>query len=92
MSTHPKKTEINTLMSQILIKIGTYSKCVPKSSNFLFSRKSDKRVESYDPVKFRVDATTRVFQMTVAQKLFHLETSSWCLSFTNWKSFLDISN
>ena len=70
-------------MFQIVMKIGTYINLGIKITNFLFSRKSDKRVKSYDPVNFRVDATTRIVQMAVAQKLLHLETSSWCHSFTN---------
>ena len=83
MTTHPEKSKFNTLMSQILMKIGTYSNFGPKMPNFLFPRKSDKRVKSYDQVNFRVDATTRMVQTAVAQKLLHLETSSWCHSFTN---------
>ena len=70
-------------MSQILMKIGTYSNFGPKIPNFLFSRKSDKRVKSYDPVNFRVDATTHIVKTAVAQKPLHLETSSWCHSSTN---------
>ena len=70
-------------MSQILMKIGTYSNFGPKIQFFLFSGKSDKTVKSYDPVNFRVDATTHIVQTAVAQKLLHLETSSWCHSFTN---------
>jgi len=34
-------------MSQILMKIGTYSNYGAKSPNFLFLRKSDQRVKSY---------------------------------------------
>ena len=70
-------------MSQILMKIGTYYNFGPKTPIFLFSRKSDKRVKSYDPFNFWVDAMTRIFQKAVTQKLLHLETSSWCHSFTN---------
>jgi hypothetical protein len=80
MSTHPG---LNTLMSQIVMKIGTYSNFGPKIPNFLFSRKSDKQIKSYDPVNFRVDTTTRIVQTAVDQKLLHLETSSWCHSLTN---------
>ena len=70
-------------MSQIVMKISTYSNFGPKIPKKLFSRKSDQRVKSYDPINFRVDATTRMIQTAVAQKLLHLETSSWCHSFRN---------
>ena len=54
-------------MSQIVMKIGTYSNFGPKISKKLFSRKSDDRVKSYDQINFWVDATTRMVQTVVAQ-------------------------
>ena len=68
-STHPEKTEFTTFMSQILMKICSQTKFQLKMQIFLFLRKSDKRVKSYDPVKFWVDPMIRVVQTAVSQKL-----------------------
>jgi len=65
-------------MFQIVMKIGTYINFGIKITNFLFSRKSDKRVKSYDPVNFRVDATTRIVQTAIPGQFSGRRDDPYC--------------
>ena len=87
VSTH---SEVNTLPSQIFMKFGIQDNYASKTPNFQFLRKSVKRVKSYWPWKFLVHALTQNLWNAVSQKLFHLESSSWCHFLANWKGFLSM--